>query len=406
MPSPEDQPGREESAPAWSRTEALHGLFTAGHYEQVLAQGRKVLEEDPEDELAHYYLALSQLSLNRAGEAFPHIDALLTVAPNWSGTHHAAALGFLARRRHRDAMAHVQTALSLDPANATYHSLAAVLSLHLHDLERARACVARARQLDPQDPDILRLAVEIRGLEQTTAREAWERIRELEAALALDPNNPGLHASIGSIHLDELDQPREAEHSFRQALLRNPSDRDHQKALFRAIGRQRLLYRLFSIPARTFAWLGNVGRGLQAQPLRIFFLIVAFNVVLVFFFWLAMVTVLFGPAAWAYQWLLISEIECAAEASDRKLRFKRALNRWPFWVRLIACLGLILGFWLVLFAALGGIAIGFILLGAIAGIHFVIVLALFLIAKARSAFGRRAADRRPRRMTTPPPLPG
>ena len=386
-------PEAEEALRHLGRVEALQGLYAAGHYEQVLTQGRLVLERDPQDEFAHYLLSLALIQLDRTQDAFLHIDALLTHQPNWSATHHAASLGFKKLRRYQDAWIHIQNAIRLEPTTATYHTLAAVLALQRHDWDQARESIATARRLDPNDPDVIRLAVEIQGINQTTARQAWERIRELEQGLMVDPNNPGLHASIGYIYLDELDQPHHAEQSFRDALLRDPGDKDNQKALFRAIGQQRLIYRLLSIPSRAFVWLGNWFRGASIQPWRYIFLVIAFKVVFAYLIWLVLVTVLFWPPAKFYQWLLISEIECVAESSERQLRFKRALNRRPFWLRFLACVGLVLAFWFALFATLGIVTTGFVVLAVFVGIHFVITLGLWLTGKARSSFGRRAAQR-------------
>jgi tetratricopeptide (TPR) repeat protein len=393
--------------PGWTfrSAEAVYDLFQAGHYEQALAQGARVLEQKPEDEWTHYVMALAQLNLQRGAKAWNHVDCLLVHYPNWGPSHHAACLYFKGVGRAAEALRHIQTAIALDPTTAAYHSVSAILALDRNELPRARASIERARELDPQDPDIIRLAVEIRGLNQTSAREAWERIRELEAALALDPNNAGLHASIGSIFLDELDQPREAEESFRTALLNDPADRDHQAALFRAVGQQRILYRLLSIPQRAFAWMANFWRALSLQPWRIIFLVGGLKVVLAYFFWLLVTAIVFWPSCKIYEWLIISEIQCVAGTSARRLRWKRALNRWPFWARFGACAGLILGSWFALFAAMGILTEGFTVLGVFVGIHFVLTLALFVLRKARSSHGRWAADRKQKRKSVPPPLP-
>jgi hypothetical protein len=127
----------------------------------------------------------------------------------------------------------------------------------------------------------------------------------------------------------------------------------------------------------------------------------------------------------------MSEIQCVAEASDRHLRFKRSLGRWPFWLRFSACVSLILGSWFLLFASLGAvfggfselvatgrivgdvIAVtvalvvtgGFVALGIFAGIHFIVTLALFLMRKERSYHGRWAADRGRKRNAIPTSLP-
>ena len=391
---------------AWSRppSDALWNLFQARHFEQVISQGGRILQKEPAEQLAHYLMALARVNLSRVPEAREHVECLLSYHPDWAPSHHAASVYLRAIQRWSEARRHIETAITLDPNSPTYHLMAAVLALHEQRLDQARASVARARELDPQNPDVIRMSVEIQGLGQTTAREAWERIRELESGLEIDPNDDGLHASIGSIYLDELDQPREAEAAFRAALLNDPSDRDNQKSLFRAVGQQRMLYRLLSIPQRAYAWLANYFRGLALQPWRILLVLLAFKVVIAFVLWLAVVTVVFWPSCKVYEWLLISEIQCVVEATDRHLRFKRALNRWPFWVRFGLCVGLILGSWFVFFALLGIVTVGFAVLGGIAGVHLIFTLVLFLIRRARSSHGRWSADRGQGRRTAPPPI--
>lgn len=393
------------------RAAALCDLHDAGHYEQVVVQGRQLLEADPGQELTHYVLALACARTNRLNECWGHVQFLLGHEPDWAPSHEAASIYFRSIKRFDDAWSCIQAAIRLNPTVAAYHAAACSIAVSRRDLDGAVAAVNRARQLDPNDPGIAWLAVELKGANQTTARESWQRLREFERALELDANHPGIHGSIGRIYLDELDMPREAEAAFRSALLHDPTNSEHQKGLFQAVAKQRMLYRLLSISRRAYAWLAGYFRGVAVQPWRIVFLLLGFKIVIAFCFWLSLVTIVFWPAGKLYEWLVISEIECASEASDRHLRFKRALNRRPFWLRFLVCVGLILGGWLALFALLGGVVPGFIALAMFIGVHFVLTLAVFLLRRARSSHGRWSADRMPATppplpMPTPPPLPG
>jgi len=86
-----------------------------------------------------------------------------------------------------------------------------------------------------------------------------------------------------------------------------------------------------------------------------------------------------------------------AETSDRQLRFKRNLNRWPFWARFAAFAGPILGFWLIVFAYLGIVVKGMAALAGFIAIHYVLTWLFVGLGKVRTAYGRWAADRRQRR---------
>lgn len=401
---PSNKPGLTADDGAPNRAAGLFDLFTAGHFEQVVGQGRRLLERHPLDASTHYYLVLALVALKRPREAKRHLDFLLDHAPDDAISHHAACRYFMHVKRWRDARKHIRSAIALEPDEALYHREAAVVALQKTKAKEAKASLETALRLDPQDPDTLHLYLVVRGLNETTAREAWQRIRHFKEALALDPGNAELHASIGEVYFEELDQPREAEENLREALRLDPSCRNHQKLLFRAVGQQRLLYRMLSIPSRTWAYVGNLLRGLAVKPWLIIFWLVAFKFALGFLLWLLLATIIFLPPAKIYEWLLIAEIRCAADVSNQGLRLKRRLNRWPFWVRFSSFLVLVLGLWAGFFSALGiSLASGFLVLGIVVGIHFALTLIVFLCRKARAAFGRRQADKRPQPLTIPPP---
>src|SRR4030095_6205535 len=107
--------------------------------------------------------------------------------------------------------------------------------------------------------------------------------------------------SIGTILLAELEQPREAEDFFRQALTVNPSEKDVQRKLLEAIRARSLLYRTLSLPITAV----RAVRSWQGNATRLIFLIVAFKAVLAFLAWLIVTGPLFVPAAKIYEWLLL-----------------------------------------------------------------------------------------------------
>jgi len=74
--------------------------------------------------------------------------------------------------------------------------------------------------------------------------------------MRLDPENAALHNSIGELLLHELADPVEAVRAHREAVRIEPNNRDYQADLFQAVAESSFVYRLFSIPSRTFTWLG------------------------------------------------------------------------------------------------------------------------------------------------------
>ena len=369
---------------------AIESLYAAGHYDQVFVQATRGLEAEPESPDLHYYRGLASLHLKRAEELRSHIDFLLQAAPDDSRGHQLAALHELSRRKYRVAEKHIEEAINLYPTCSVYHRQAAAIAAAGQKLKKAEGHIKTALELDPQDADSIRFAVELRGLGETRAWQAWERIQRLTEALAIDPNNAEVHCSIGSVYLDDLDQPKEAEGHFREALRLDPRDRDTQKLLFRAVGKQRLIYRVISIPSRCFGWIGQLGQGLRIQPWRIIFVIFGFKLIAAGLVWLLAASLVFWPAGKIYEWLLLEETRAGAGTAEWHLRMKRLLLRWPFAVRFGIFAGIISIFWIVLFRYFAdSYKAAIFVLGVFVGIHFFATFLSLGLKKMRAALGRR-----------------
>jgi len=74
---------------------------------------------------------------------------------------------------------------------------------------------------------------------------------------------------------------------------------------FRAVARRDLIYRLFSLPSRTFTWLCHVLTVVRLQPWRLLLLMIAFKLVGIFLLWLLAATVILWPGGKAYEWLQV-----------------------------------------------------------------------------------------------------
>ena len=374
---------------------AIEGLYAAGHYEQVFTQATRGLEADPESPDLHYYRGLASLHFKRREELRSHTEFLLRTAPDDSRGHQLAALHELSRQKYQVAEKHIEEAINLHPTCSVYHRQAAAIAAAGQKLKKAEAHIKTALELDPQDADSIRFAVELRGLSEKRAWQAWERIQRLKEALAIDPNNAEVHCSIGSIYLDDLDDPKEAEAHFREALRLDPRDRDTQKLLFRAVGQQRLIYRVISIPSRCFGWMSQVRQGLAIQPWRIIFVIFAFKLIAVGLAWLFAVTCVFWPAGKIYEWLLLADTRAGAGTAEWHLRMKGMLLRWPFAVRFGIFAGIISVFWILLFRYYAGsYKTAMFMLGVFVGIHFFATFLSVGLKKMRAALGRRKARKR------------
>jgi len=303
-----------------SSAATLQNLLVSRNLERLEEEARRFLEKDPEDLEAHFYLAAALIDLERAREAWPHVEILISSAPEEADTHLMAIVYYRGIKRWRAMKKHIDEALRINPDNAVFHYYAALYEIQRLHIGKAQKHVDKARELDPEDADIADLAIRINGVEQDSAVDAWQGLEEYRETLKREPENAALHSGIGDIYLDRLDLPREAEAHYREALRIVPKNHDYQKELFSAVAKRSLIYRLVSIPSRTFQWLGHLCYAIVRQPWRLLLLLIGFKVVIVFFIWLILVAVVFWPAGKIYEWLLVSEIKAGARASLGHLR--------------------------------------------------------------------------------------
>ncbi|HRQ91163.1 MAG TPA: hypothetical protein PLA50_20395, partial [Bacteroidia bacterium] len=286
----------------------LSHLLHAGNLDRLESEARRVLSRDPEDAGAHYYLALALINLHRVGEARPHLDYLLAAEPESLMARIAEVSYFASLKNWKKLGWAAAEGMRLFPEFGIFSYYAAIADLRRGRFKSATAHIDRARQLAPDDADIANLHIGIHGIGADSAEDSLRRIDDYRTALALDPQNAYLHYSLGMEWLDGLDDPKEAEGHFREAVRLDPVNRLFQKALFQAVAKRSLVYRLFSIPSRCFAWLEHLAQGLALQPWRIIFLLIAVKAWLGFVVWLFLVTLVFWPGAKAYEWLLVSEL--------------------------------------------------------------------------------------------------
>jgi tetratricopeptide (TPR) repeat protein len=362
----------------------LDHLHQAGHWPRLIEVASQSLQYDPNDSDVHRHLAWAYARTDAPARMKQHVDFLLRAEPDEIRNHHLAAVYYLDNAQHKRAKPHVDFLLLRDPRSPTNHYLACIHALRCGKMREARRHIGEARSLAPNWPEALRLEIEIDGASQQRASEAWTRIRRLEEGLALDPRNADMIASIGSILLHELEQPREAETHFREALAIDPTDKEFQRKLLDALRARSILYRTLSLPITAVRKI----RGWSPNALRLVFLLIAFKAVLAFCAWLIVTGFLFAPAAKVYEWFVLAEIT-HIRGFPRLLTPLRRTLRWPLWLRLALALSIIVGGWVLLFSKVFAVppATSLQIMGVLFGLHFAIVALLIGLRKLRARFG-------------------
>lgn len=379
--------------------EWLRHLHIAGQWARLEHFAAERLADDPNDVEAHFHRAWALLKLERGGEAGAHVDFLLKTDPEDASFLKLAAFRHMYHtKRLEQARACLDSALKIEPEDATLWFLAAVIETQRYRFEEARKLVARARQLDPDDADIAHLHITLNTLEQTGAKSAWYAVREHEKALALDPENDSLIASMGDVFLDELEMPERAEELYRQALALDPSDRRHQKRLWKAMQQRNFFFRTLRLPLSGLTLLLNLLRGLRIKPWLALVFIIGFKFVLAYLAWLLAATVVFGPPALLAGWMVMADLQRASRAAEKVGRWWLDFHRLPVAARVACCVMITLGFWWGLFILFKVPALtGFAAVLTFFAVHLVV---MALRIRSRQSETRKAAA-----AITPPPLP-
>lgn len=378
--------GRKPPA-AW-----LRQLREAGHWDRLIELAGQSLAVDPNDVDTHRHIAWAYAASNRPAHMKPHVDFLLQAEPDSTSTHHLAAVQHLDLQRHKQARPHIETLLRLEPQSATYHYLACLLALRENKTPIARAHIQQARQLAPDWVAAAHLEIRMDGIHKRKAREAWERIRRLEDALSLDPQNASVHTTIGEIFLAELELPRDAEKFFRQALLIDPMNKDRQARLLDSIRARSLLYRTLSLPMSAVRSLLKSFRERRTSPFLLIFLI---KPLCAFFVWVFVVGAFFTPAAFVYEWFVVAEIR-RLRPLPRWLRPLTIPMAWPLWVRMSICSTLIAGTWLLVLTQLVRLPLKetATFVGLLFAAHFLLVALFVGLRRLRTRIGRWQDQRR------------
>lgn len=330
----------------------LQALDT-GRWDKIETLAAEALRTDATNTFFHYYRAIALNQQERDHEALPHVTFILKHEPTSAPNHHVASLVFAGLRKFTRAAQHISTALGIDPDEAQYHYEAARIAALRMRTDEAKKHIAQARSMRPDDPEFAHLDIALRGATQTGSSHAWDRVKEFEDALALDPENARLHDSLGDIYLTEVELPRLAEQHYRQAVASDPTSKTFQRDLFDAISLRDPLYRTLSLPSRAIGFLGNLLSCYRTHPLHFIAAIFLGAIpIAVFLSWLIAATVFFWPPAKLYEWLLVRQIRQTAGASPARLRAWFTLRRLPLAARIAAVLLSATAYWTLLTAVL------------------------------------------------------
>ncbi|MCA9167250.1 MAG: tetratricopeptide repeat protein [Planctomycetales bacterium] len=213
---------------AW-RTRGLFYLST-GETEKALSDLRELLEQNPDDVVAHQFIAQAFRQLKQYDEAIEHLDKITENDPN-------ALVAFELRARIAEergdldaAIDNLNQAIRINPRYLNGILSRARLRLAQEQMDLAQSDINRALQLQPGLPQ----AILLRSLVYAAQNRFGEAIGDLQQLLRRSENENA--AGVADIKLQmgtyyELDQrPRKAIETYTEILTATP---DFQPALRR-----------------------------------------------------------------------------------------------------------------------------------------------------------------------------
>ncbi len=173
-------------------------LANAGQLAAAIGEFRKVLAEDPQNTLAHFYVGVCYYRLHQLDEAVTALHAALAVAHHYPPAEELLGTIWLVKHDYKRAREQFEQLAASTPASYGAHYNLGILAL-------------REGRSD-------------------------DALRELLAACRADPTSAQPHAALGSLYNARGDADR-AKEEFRQAIALDPNDQASRKNLEQLVRR-------------------------------------------------------------------------------------------------------------------------------------------------------------------------
>jgi choline-sulfatase len=167
-------------------------LSNTGHLPEAIREFEKVLEEDGQNVLAHFYLAVCHFRSRRLDDAVNELNVTLRTSPDYPPAEELLGTIWLLKKDYVRARRQYTHLAAIAPGNFGAHYNLGILALREGRMEEAE--------------------------------------RELRAAARTDSGSAQAHAALGSLYSAQGDLNR-ARDEFRQALDIDPHDEASRKAL-------------------------------------------------------------------------------------------------------------------------------------------------------------------------------
>lgn len=239
-------------------------LLNQGRIKDAEKELARVLEQEPEHDLALSLLAQCRYSEKRVDEGLELMNRALAVNPQEAHYYYLRAFGLYHKNHNLMAMTELDRALQLSPWVSHYYGLWALILIEERDFEGGLAKANEGLVMDSEDITCLNA----RSTALNKLKRTDEAMATMQDALASDPDNDFTHISVGW-NLLEKGRHRDATVHFREALRLNPDSGPAKAGLKEALKSKIAPYRWL---LQYSFWISNRGKNARwVIPLVIYF---------------------------------------------------------------------------------------------------------------------------------------
>lgn len=221
-------------------------------FDQAERELRTALGQDPNDPLAHSFLALCLLERKALEEAFAEASRAVKLAADFPFAQYVLACALRDRKDEKRAEETINEAIRLDPEDADFFAFQGLLRFERRDWSGSLSAAEQGLSVDSGHVGCANLRA--RAL-INLGRNA-EANDTLDDALTKDPENPWTHANRGWALLERGDRTGALEH-FREALRLDPTLESARLGIVEALKSKHWIYRVM---LRYFLWSAKLSQ--------------------------------------------------------------------------------------------------------------------------------------------------
>ncbi|PQO43758.1 tetratricopeptide repeat protein [Blastopirellula marina] len=224
-------------------------LIRQHRFDMAIETLESVIQNQPNNSVAHTYLAFSYGALDNFAKSDVHIQEALRLDPEFSFVHFVNSTMLSARNRPDEAEAAVREAIRLDPETTLYYSGLAEVLLQKKQWSAAQQAAEQGLAFDPDDVKCLNL----RAVALTKQGKPQDATDSMKTALERDPDNADTHTNLAWALLQAGEHKQAAEH-FGEALRINPQEESARIGLVECLKARNIVY---SLMLQYFLWMAR-----------------------------------------------------------------------------------------------------------------------------------------------------